>query len=93
MQYIDINQYRRTISLIDEILAQHPKFFDQLNPTERDMLSQYYFAGRSVDVDDIEEYRTKLIQRSPEIELVANKAFDRLLAVAGVPETVHPGYN
>lgn len=88
MQYLDQNEYVRRIKLVKALLAQRPKLKAEIGTEDREVLADYYFAGRSADGVDLTEYRSHRLQRRTTVELEADKAFERLMAKAGLPENL-----
>ena len=86
MEYTDPNEYQRRIQVLREIENQHPQLLHALRPRDRGVLEAYFRAAAAAP--DAEEYRRDLIKRQPRIELQANKAYERVLAEAGLPETL-----
>ena len=86
MEYRDQNEYTHRVDVIHEIAIQHPKLLKALTVEDRESLEAYFLdAWRQ---KDRAEYRRHLIKETPTIELAANKAYERFLAEAGLPETL-----
>jgi hypothetical protein len=86
MEYTDQNEYQRRIEVLHEIAGQHPDLLRTLRDEDRQVLDEYFEgAARAASPT---EYRRELLKRHPTIELQANKAYERFLAEAGLPETL-----
>jgi hypothetical protein len=72
------------VTLLEEMIEFHPDYLAGLNDQDRDVLSQYYFAGREVDADDLGRYRDDLVVKVPDIEAKAQDALARFKAAAKV---------
>jgi hypothetical protein len=84
MQYTDYNDYERRIKLIREVAGFHPELMGALPDGDRGLLETYFLdCGRA---PDLAEYRRRLIKRHPNIERQANRAYERFLVEAGMPE-------
>ncbi len=79
-----IDHYKQTVTLLEELVEFHPAYLEALTQDDRDVLSRYYFAGRDVDVDDLGEYRSKLVNDEAGIESRAQDALARFKAVANL---------
>lgn len=84
MQYNDQNEYLRRAALIEQLANQHPETMRALSDSERSVLEDYYLAARTAP--DATEFRRFLLKQNAKIERVADKAYERLLALAGVSE-------
>lgn len=60
--------------------------FASLEAGQRRALSDYFFAEGSIDVDDIFEYRDKLLEDRPELREEAMSALQDLLAYMKWPD-------
>jgi hypothetical protein len=79
-----VEQYKDDVSLMEDMVEFHPTFLDDLSPEDRDVLAEYYFAGREVDVDELGQYRDELMAKKPGIEARAQEALGRFKVVAGI---------
>jgi hypothetical protein len=79
-----IEQYKATVTQIEDLVEFHPALLVQLSAVDREALSQYYFAGRKVDVDDLAKYRDELVANQPDIEAKAHDAWAKLQNIAKV---------
>ncbi len=86
MEYRDQNEYERRIEIIHEIATQHPELLKSITAEDREQLQKYFLDARKQPKRT--EYRHNLIKETPTIELSANKAYERFLAEAGLPETL-----
>ncbi len=86
MEYSSQGDYERRIAIVHEITTQHPKLMRALTDHDRELLERYFLAAW--DKKDRAGYRNRLLKRQPTIELQANKAYERFLAEAGLPETL-----
>jgi hypothetical protein len=75
-----LQQYHDNVTLLEDTLEFHPDFLDQVDSADKEILSQYYFAGRPVDVDDLDAYRNGLIAKDAGIESRAVEALTRFKA-------------
>ncbi len=65
---IDVKQlYASTVTSLEGVFDNHPDCFDGLSDEDRKVLSEFYFAGREIDVEDIQAYREELLRRDPTI--------------------------
>jgi hypothetical protein len=58
-----------------------------LTPDQRDVLSDYYWLGREIDVDDIFAYRRALSAREPEIKNRAEATLSEFFGSIGVEDS------
>lgn len=72
-----LEQYKQSISELEELIEFHPEYLDKIDANDRTMLSQYYFAGRRVNVDDLEKYRDELLAQDPSLLSRALSALSR----------------
>jgi len=79
-----ITDYKNTVTLLEELVEFHPNYLDELSLTDKDTLSKYYFAGRKVDVNDLEQYRNDLIASDSAIQGKAQDALGRFKAIAKI---------
>lgn len=59
--------YSSIVTMLEGMYDFHPDCLDGLSTKDRAALSKYFFAGRSIDVDSIFEYRDQLIANEPDI--------------------------
>jgi hypothetical protein len=88
MNYTDQNEYHRRINVLQEVMTQHPELMKTLSEADRASIKEYFLdAAASADAH---EYRVNLLKAQPMLEIRANKAYERFLAEAGLPETLRP---
>lgn len=90
MEYTDTNLYLRRILMLEEVTRHHPEVLKAVTDADREVL-QRYFLGASV-ADDVDEHRRQVIKADHRIEIQANKAYERFMAEAGMPEALLPTY-
>jgi len=78
------DSYTEVINLLEDFYSFHPEYFKKLSSEDMNYLSVYYFAGRKVDVDDVESYRNRVLKREPDLEKKAQKALDRFKEIANI---------
>jgi len=84
MEYQDNNEYQRRVDVVGEIVAQHPELLKAMTASDRELLEQYFLDAQSMA--NMAEYRVGILKDNPDLELQANKAYERFLAEAGIPE-------
>jgi hypothetical protein len=86
MQYTDQNEYHRRIDILREVMDRHPDLVRTLSDANRGVLQDYFLSA--AQADDPDSYRVEILKKHPNLERQANKAYERFLAEAGLPETL-----
>lgn len=87
-QQIDVRQlYASTVTSLEGVYDNHPDCFDGLSAEDRDVLSEFYFAGRDIDVEDIQAYRVYLLKQDPDILKRAQTALKNFHTLYRMPAT------
>ena len=86
MEYTDQNEYERRIGVIADITRRHPGLLQAVMGRDRSVLERYFLSAATAP--DRAEYRAEQIKRDPTLELRANRAYERFLAEAGLPEAL-----
>jgi hypothetical protein len=80
--------YSSLVTFLEGLADFHPEYMSDLTPEQRDVLSDYYWFGRAINVDDIFAYRRALVARQPKTKARAEAAladFFRSIGVAKSP--------
>jgi len=72
-------KYQAEVDHIEDMVEFHPEVLNALSEQERAIASEYYFAGRDIDVDDIFAYRAGLLAKKPNIEEEAVPVYHKLM--------------
>ncbi len=88
MQYTDPNEFQRRMNMLEEVILLHPEVLKAVTEDDRSVLQRYFLDA--LQAQDITEYRQQVINSNPKIEIQANKAYERFMAEAGLPETLLP---
>lgn len=76
--------YSSIVTFLEGLSDVHPDMFTDLAPGDLEVLRLYYWLGREIDVDDIFEYRRKLLASNPDIARQAEAALRRKFVQIGV---------
>ncbi len=68
---------------IEDLLEFHPEFLTKLSGEYQEVLRQFFFAGRDIDVESVADYQRDLEQRQPGITARARAAYWRLVELSG----------
>ncbi len=79
--------YASTVTALEGVFDNHPDCFDELSSEDREVLSKFYFAGREIDVDDIQAYRDELLREDPTILKRAQTALRNFHILYKMPMT------
>jgi hypothetical protein len=78
------NIYEQRVNALESLYAFHPDYVVRVSPEQREILSRFYFFGRPVDVESVQDYRAELVQNDPGIEQWADEAWRALCAAIGM---------
>lgn len=76
--------YSSLVTFLEGLADFHPEYMSDLTPKQREVLSDYYWFGRDIDVDDIFAYRHTLVGRRPGIKREAERVLRDFLLNIGV---------
>lgn len=76
--------YSSIVTFLEGLIDFHPDMFTDLKPADLEVLRSYYWLGREIDVEDIFEYRRKLLASHPDIASRAEAALSAKFAQIGV---------
>lgn len=79
-------RYNAEVCFLDGLYDFHPDYFKDLSSGELQAIKAYYLTGIKDIPSNIFEYRLGLIKQKPELEQQAQKAFKKLLLLAGVKD-------
>lgn len=85
---IEDRAYSNIVTFLEGLADFHPEMVTTLPSAEQQVLGDYYWFGRDIDVDDIFEYRRSLAARQPELKQEAERMlgdFFLTIGVAGDP--------
>jgi hypothetical protein len=78
-------RYNDESNFLDGLYEFHAELFDDVSEQEMKALQTYYLLGQEVP-ENIFAYRSKLIQRQPELQNEAHQAFNKVIELAGIAE-------
>jgi hypothetical protein len=87
MRYRDGQLYASTVTSLEGVFDNHPDCFDGLSEEDQQVLSEFYFAGREIDVADIQAYRDELLREDPTILKRAQMALRNFHVLYKMPMT------
>jgi hypothetical protein len=79
--------YSSLVTFLEGLADFHPNYMSDLSPEQRSVLSNYYWFGRAIDIEDIFAYRRALVARQPEIKARAEGVLAEFFRSIGVEDS------
>ncbi len=86
MEYLDQTDYEERAARVNELLTRQGSRLADLPAVDRNYLNRYFIG--SLRAPDRTRYRNDQIKLEPNMEMQANKAYERLLAELELPESL-----
>jgi hypothetical protein len=81
---IEDRAYSNIVTFLEGLASFHPEMVSDLGPKQRQILSDYYWFGREIDIDDIFRYRRALVAQRPEVKQEAERMLGDFFRTIGV---------
>lgn len=72
--------YSNIVTFLEGMLDFHSEYFDDASRLNETALSQYFFWGREIDIDDIFAYRKALVARDSTVASRAESSLNQFFA-------------
>lgn len=86
MEYLDQSEFERRVWRLQYVIRYGLADMDQLAEGERAHIERYYLAATSAC--DMARHRCAQLKQLPNLELLANRAYEKLMARLGMSFTL-----